>query len=383
MKTFQKITVVAFIGTLPLLGSCFKNTEGKTAKGMSVNPQAAAAPVLAAKAVVKTVPVQLQAFGNAEAFSTVSIKSQITGQLMTVHFKEGQAVKKGDLLFTIDPRPLQAALSQAQDKLSVDQAKLNFARNETRRYENQAKSGSAAQQKFEQARSASDALEAAVRADKAAIDTVKIQLEYCFIHSPIDGITGNLLVHEVNIVKANDVDLVTINQVTPILIKFAVPQQYLSDIQKFMKVGPIKDQAASARDHKPPVEGTLSFVNNTIDLTTGTVTLKATFANENHALWPGEFLRVTLFLTSQPNAVVVPSRAVQTGQSGSFVFVIKPDMSVETRQVTLGRVLGEETVIQEGIEADQTVVTDGQLRLMPGGKVQIKQSLTDNGQGAK
>ena len=332
-------------------------------------------PVTAGTVIQKTVPVQVRAIGNVETYSTISVKSQIDGQLIRVHFKEGQDVKKGDILFTIDPRPYEAALKQAEANLAKDSAQLENARVEVSRYVELVKKGYVAQEQYDQIRTNAAALEATVNAEKALVENARLQLRYCFIYSPITGRTGNLMANQGNLIKANaDNPMVTINQIQPIYVTFSVPEQYLSEIKKYMAGSKVKVEVYVTRDEDHPEEGVLTFIDNAVDMTTGTIKLKGTFANKEKRLWPGQFVNLILTLTTQPNAVVVPSQAIQTGQIGDYVFVIKSDLTVESRPVIIARTLDGETVVEKGLQPGDKVVTDGQLRLIPGAKVEIKTS---------
>lgn len=331
-------------------------------------------PVTVAVAVQKDVPVQIRAIGNVEAFNTVSIKAQVNGAISRVHFREGDDVHKGALLFTIDPRPYDAALKQAEAALAKDRTQAKFASEQVQRYGSLLKDGIVTQDQYDQLRANADAYEAAIAADRAAVDNARIQLGYCYIHSPIDGRTGNLAVKTGNLVKANDVPiLVTINQVTPILVTFTVPEKELGEIKNYLAAGKLKVDAVIPNDPKGPESGSISFLDNAVDMTTGTIKLKGTFANSGRRLWPGQFINVVMTLTTRPNSVVVPTLAVQTGQQGEFIFVVKKDNSVESRPVTVALSLGEESVIGRGVNPGETVVTDGQLRLVPGARVEVKQ----------
>lgn len=331
-----------------------------------------AVPVTAATVVQKTIPVEVRAIGNVEAYSTVSVKAQVAGEVERVFFKEGQDVKSGDLLFTLDPRPYQATLQQLEANLARDQAQLENARAQAERYTKLFEAGIVSKEQYDQFQSGADALAASVRADKAAIERAKVDLDYCSIRSPIGGRTGGLLVHPGNVVKANETNLVVINQIRPIYVAFSVPEQFLADIRRYMAVGPLKVEAIIPNDEARPTQGVLTFVDNAVDSTTGTVKLKATFDNPDQRLWPGQFVNVVLRLTSRPNAAVVPSQAVQTGQAGPYVFVINSGLIAEARPVVAGSTVGKETVIEKGLEPGETVVTDGQLRLAPGSKVELK-----------
>lgn len=332
----------------------------------------AAVPVKVAAVQQKTVPVEVNGIGTVEAYSTVSIKAQVSGILTAVHFRQGQDVHKGDLLFSIDHRPFEAALQQAEANLARDGAQAENARAQARRYARLLEEGVAAREQADQYQAAAQAQEAAVRADQAAVENAKIALQYCTIYSPLDGRTGALMVYPGNLVKANDVPvLVVINQLTPIYVNFTLPEQYLAPVKKFMATRTLKVKASIPDDSGPPEPGTVTFVDNAVDSTTGTIHLKATCANPQRRLWPGQFVNVVLTLTEQPNAIVVPEQAVQAGQAGSYVFVVKADSTVESRPVVAGQTLAGETIIEQGLRAGETVVTDGQLRLVPGSKVQV------------
>jgi multidrug efflux system membrane fusion protein len=333
---------------------------------------APAAPVSVAAAAEQDVPLQIKAIGNVEAYSTVQIKALVGGQMLAVHFKEGQDVRKGDPLFTIDPRPFQIALEQAEAGLAKDQALLRNAEDDVNRYVELAQKEYVTKETFEQLRANAEVLRAAVKADEAAVDNARLQLGYCDIRSPLDGRTGTLVVHPGNIVKANDTTaLVVINQVSPIYVSFSVPQQNLAQIRARQAEGPLKTEALIL-EGSPPVEGLLTFVDNAVDTATGTVLLKASFPNKDRALWPGQYLNVVLTLTVEKNVLVVPSPAVQTGQNGQYVMVVKTDMTVESRPVEVARTFEDKAVIRSGLKAGEQVVTDGLLRLAPGVKVEIR-----------
>jgi len=358
-------------------------------------------PVLVAVAAVKNVPVEVQVIGNVEAYSTISVKAQLNGELTKVYFHEGDYVHKGDLLFTIDPRPLQAALNQAEANLAKDQASLgqyqaNLARDEASaryaasqadRYTELFKGGIVSKDQAEQLRAGADAAAQLVAADKAAIESARatigasqatvenarVQLSFTSIRSPIDGRTGNLTVKQGNVVMANSLELMTINEVEPIYVTFAVPESQLPAIKNYMAGHTLQVRARPQDDPSAQEEtGDLTFVDNAVDVTTGTIKLKGTFQNKDHKLWPGQYVRVTLRLTMQQNAIVVPNQAVQTGQNGSFVYVVKTDRSVESRPVVTGIRVEQDLVVDKGLEVGETVVTEGQLRLAPGSKVVVR-----------
>jgi multidrug efflux system membrane fusion protein len=317
-------------------------------------------------------PVDVQAIGAVEALSTVSVKTQITGELTGVFFKEGQDVKKGDLIFTLDKRPFEAEIKRQEANLQRDTAQAHLAHLDADRYAGLFNSGVVSKQQYDQAQANAQALDAAVQADSAAVENARVQLIYCSLYSPINGRTGTLMIHQGNMIKANDTPfLVNINQIEPIYVTFPVPEQYLADIKRFAAAGTLPVKATIQGDNRP-VLGKLSFIDNAVDQATGTIKLKGEFANADRRLWPGQFVNVTLTLHAQPRAIVVPSQAVQNGQQGQFVFVIHPDLTVEARPVSVNRTSEGQSVIDKGLTAGERVVTDGQLRLVPGSKVEIK-----------
>ena len=355
-------------------GLCFLLWVGCSAKKAQTPglPPSYSAPVTTATASLATVPIQVHAIGNVEAYSTVSVKAQVAARIEKAYFTEGQDVRKGDLLFTLDRRPFDTALQQAEANLARDQAQLENAKAEEDRYTKLFQEGIVSKEQYDSMRTNADALAASVRADKAAIDKARIDLSYCSIQAPIDGRTGALLVHPGNLVKDNDAVLVVLNQIHPIYVTFSVPEQYLAEIKKYRAERSLQVEVSIPNQEQKPAEGPLTFIDNAVDNTTGTIKLKGTFENPDNRLWPGQFVNVALTLKTQPNAVVVPSQAVQTGQAGQYVFVVKQDMTAEYRPVVAGTSVAGETVIQKGLEAGETLVTDGQLRLVPGMKVAIK-----------
>jgi multidrug efflux system membrane fusion protein len=360
------LTGVIIAISAAFLGSCSNGNSSQP-------PKKPVVPVSAGTVAQKTVPVLLTAIGNVETVSTIQVKSQIGGILDKVHFKEGQDVAKGSLLFTIDPRQYEAQVKQAEANLAKDKAQLENAREEAQRYGELVKRGYVAREQYEQYRTNAAALEATVNADKAMVENAHLQLKYCYIYSPITGRTGNLIAAEGNLIKASaDTSMVVINQIQPIYVTFSLPEQNLPEIKKYMAQGKITVGAYLSKDDKTPEQGVLTFVDNTVDPTTGTIKLKATFQNAQKKLWPGQFVNVALTLTTQPNALLVPTSAIQTGQSGQFVFVVKNDNTVESRPIAAGRAIGDETVIDKGVTPGETVVTDGQVRLVPGARVEIK-----------
>lgn len=329
-------------------------------------------PVLVSTSVKRDVPVEINAIGTAEAYSTVSIKSLVGGQLMKVYFKEGQFVKKGDLLFRIDSRPFEAALAQSEANLARDTVLAKNAQEDAQRYASLVEQNLVSRELYDEIHAKAAAQQLTVEADKALVENDRLQLEYCSIRSPIDGRTGSILVHEGNVVKANENPMVVIEQINPINVAFSVPEQYLPEVKRYLEGGTLKVEAIIPQEEGSPEQGTFTFVDNSVNSATGTILLKATFENIEKRLWPGQFVTVSLRLTTQSNVVVVPSQAVQSGQAGHFIYVIKPDMTVESRTVKPGITYKGETVIENGLALGEKVVTDGQLRLVPGAKVLIK-----------
>jgi membrane fusion protein, multidrug efflux system len=358
------------------------NNQGRGSAGGARSREAV--PVLVATAVQKAVPVQLRAVGNVEPYTTVSIKSQVTGVLMEAHFKEGQDVKKGQQLFTIDPRPFEAALRQAEANMQRDNAQLKNLREQVRRYAELVEKQYVSREQYDLIKTNADAAEAVVEADKAAVENAKVQLSYCYIYSPVSGRVGSLLVNEGNLVRVNDgAPLVIINQVNPINVTFSVPEQHLSDLKRHMSAGQLKVDASFQSDEGRAEQGRLEFVDNAVDRSTGTIKLKATFANTERRLWPGQFINVALTLTTQPDAIVIPSEAVQVGQDGQHVFVVQPDKRVEVRPVTLGATSGGEAVIIKGLAAGEQIVREGQFLLGPGSRIEIKDTAVSQGKEEK
>jgi multidrug efflux system membrane fusion protein len=418
--------------TVACLGAC---SNGESNQGQLKNAaEREGVPVTIDTAVSKTVPVQIRAVGSVQAYASVTLKSQLDAEVARVHFSEGQAVKKGDLLFTLDPRPWETALRQAEANLGRDtaqlqqteaavaqtmaaekQAEANLARDaaqlenaniQLRRYKGLIDEGAVSGEMYDQVRTNAAALEATIEADKAAIantmasiraaqatvenskavikadqatvESARVQLSYTTIRAPMDARAGNLLVRAGSAVKARDdtAQMLVLNQIQPIYVSFSVPEQYLQDIKKFLAAGTLRVQASPRGQDDSPASGELSFVNNTVDPGTGTIQLKATFPNRESTLWPGQFVNVMLTLTTQPDAVVIPSQAIQTGQQGQYVYVMRPDSTVESRPVTVGLRLDGKTVIEKGVSPGDKVVTDGHLRLVPGTRVQVKNAAT-------
>ena len=355
---------VALLLTVPLLmASC---SEPK-------KPPPPPVPVLVGTVTEKTVPVELKVIGNVEAYASVSIKSRLSGQLVQVNFQEGQDVKQGELLFVIDPRPYEAALRQVEANLARDKALANKAQADAGRYAELIRKQFVSQQDYDQARATAESLSATVNAGQVAVQNARLNLSYCYIKAPITGRTGNLIANMGNMIKENaDTAMVVINQIQPIYASFAIPEQNLAAVRKFMAAEKIPVEAIIAGQEDKCEVGVLSFIDNTVDKSTGTIWCKATFTNESKRLWPGLFVNVVVQLSSQPNAILVPSQAIQTSQEGQIVFVVKPDLTVEIRPVEVGRPIDGDVIITKGLTPGERVVTEGQLRLAPGAKVEIK-----------
>lgn len=331
-------------------------------------------PVQAAMVERRSVPVEIRAIGHVETLATVAVKTRVGGEITQVAFREGQDVRPGDLLFLIDRRPYEAAVAEARARLERDRALAKNAEESAARYAELVKKDFVTPQQYDEMRANAAAALATVRADEAAVQSAELDLSYCRITSPIAGRTGSVLVHAGNILKqGDDRTLVTINQVRPIAVSFTVPESSLEAIRARYRAGEKLAVTAAPSEAPGATEtGELSFVDNAVDSGTGTIRLKATFANASGALWPGQFVNAVLSLSTDPNAVVIPTQALQTGQQGQFVFVVKSDLTVEPRPVTVSRTQGAFAVIAKGLEPEERVVTDGQLRLAPGSKVEIK-----------
>lgn len=334
---------------------------------------APAVPVETAPVVQKSVPVSVRAIGTVIAASTVTVRAQVTGEMTSVHFVEGGEVQKGQVLVRIDKRPLEAALAQAQAALDRDVAQAANAKAQAARYQGLLQRGITTQEQVDQIVANAAALDATVGADRAAVDNATLQLDYATIRAPLTGKTGLLQVHPGNLVRATETTpIVTINKITPVYVSFAVPESLLPDLKRYMARGKLAVTALPPADSGAPSKGTINFIDNAVDPTTGTIKVKGTFPNTDHKLWPGQYVNVDVTLSADANAIVVPTLAVQNGQSGPYVFVVKPDQTAELRNVTVARTLDTETVIMTGLAAGETVVTDGQLRLNAGTRVTSK-----------
>jgi multidrug efflux system membrane fusion protein len=322
------------------------------------------------------VPIQVSAIGSVQSIATVMVKSRIDGQIAQLHFKEGQEVKEGELLFTLDDRALRAQLAQSEATLERDRASLQRAKLEVTRQSGLANRGVASAQKFEDVETSLAVFEATVRADEAAVEAARVNLNYATILAPIDGRTGSVALKKGNLVKATELSsqtpLVTISQLRPIYVAFTVPERHLAELRAAEAEGKLPVVATIPSQPQSPIAGTLAFIDNQVDVATGTITLKAEFANDDTRLWPGQYVNITLTLGVQANAVVAPGAAIQIGQNGPYVFVVRPDSTVELRLVRVDRTINGKTVIAQGLAAGDRVVVDGQLRLDNGTRVAIQ-----------
>jgi multidrug efflux system membrane fusion protein len=330
-------------------------------------------PVVVSQVVTKTVPFEVASIGNVEAYRTVSVRSQVGGVLREIHFKEGDHVKKGQPLLLIDPAPYRAALEAAKATFARDQATAANLEQTVARYDELVKKNYITAQQHSDMLSQLASTKATVQADSAAVVSASLNLDYCSIASPIDGRIGEKLVDEGNVVKANsDNPLLVIHQIEPVFVRFTVPERYLTEILKRSGMQPLTVRAAAPEETPGAHTGKLTFIDNAVDRSTGTIMLKAEFANQGTMMWPGEFVNVVLVLKELLEAVVVPAQAIGTGQQGDYLFVLKSDATVELRPVTVQYRLDNDAVIERGVEPGERVVIDGQLRLRPGASVVVK-----------
>jgi multidrug efflux system membrane fusion protein len=367
MKSLCRGTAVVFVTLVILLVSACSGDAGKSS--------APPVPVMTAQVKSQSVPVSLISIGTVQSLRTVSVKSQVDGIIAQINFKEGDEVKAGDLLFTLDQRPFENNVHMAEADLVTARAQAGHADADVERYKPLDEQSLVAKDTYMQFVTAAKIAKATVQSKEAALANAELQLSYASITAPIDGRTGQLQLHEGALVKANDAGstLLTVNQLAPISVAYSLPEAYLDRVRLALNAGKKLTVTAVGTDvAAKKAEGTLEFIDNSVDSTTGTVLLKASFANAAHELWPGELVNVDTSLGLDEGVIVVPSPAVQNGQAGTQVFVVKPDQTVELRNVKVDRVDGDLTVIASGLKAGETVVTDGQLRLAPGAKVEVR-----------
>jgi multidrug efflux system membrane fusion protein len=380
MTNISKIASLHFVRAAALLAAavlaaaCAKKDEHAAVKETI--------PVTVGTAALQDVPLEVRAIGHVEPYSMVALKARVGGEVTQVGFKEGQTVRKGDMLFQIDPRPYQSSLAQAEAQLERDRAVAKNFEEDSKRYADLVQKDYVTKEQYDSTRSNAAAALATVKADQAAVENARLQLSYCTVTAPITARAGSVLVYPGNQVKGNDdKPLVVLNQIQPVYVTFSVPESSLAAIRQHarpgekLKVTAVAASGSGSSGAAPAAQtGELTFLDNAVDMTTGTIVLKATFPNENEALWPGEYRDVLLTLATESGAVVVPTQAVQTGQAGQFVYVVKSDLTVESRPIKTSRAYGAFTVISTGVQPGERVVTDGQLRLAPGAKVEIKQT---------
>ena len=365
------VTVLAAAGAATYI---VKDSRAKEPPAKGAGKGVATVPVMVAAATQQTLPVTVQAIGNVEAYTTVAVKARIDGQILSVNFQEGKEVRKGEILFRIDPRPFEASLKQSEAQALRDIASRDQAASQERRYQELLDKNFVSKDAYAQFRTNATTAEATSRASQAALENAKLNIEYTVIRAPIDGFVGRALLQAGNMVKANDtISLVVINQVKPVYVNFAIPEQQLPVVRDLMGKNPLTVEVTAPGADKPLAIGRIAFLDNAVDQTTGTIKVRAVFDNGSVSLWPGQFVTVRVNLYDQENAIVVPSRALQTGPSGQFVYVIRPDMTAEVRKVVVTRSQGDISVLAEGALAkDEKVVVRGALRLAPGSKVTIQ-----------
>jgi multidrug efflux system membrane fusion protein len=373
----KRLVLIALLVVAVACGYFFRDVFfGASNETRSARP-APAQLVVADVATQSPTPILVTAIGTVQSIATVMIKSRVDGEIAKVNFEEGQEVKEGDILFTLDDRALRAQVQQAEANLERDRAQFERNQLEVKRQTELAGRGVASAQKLEDVKTSVAVSDATVRASEATAENARVNLNYTSIRAPITGRTGSVALKRGNVVKAVDtaptvMPLVTITQLRPIYVAFTVPEQYLAGLRGAMTAGPVPVVATVPSQPQSPTTGTLTFIDNQVDSATGTISLKAKYPNEDDRLWPGQFVNVTLTLGMQENAVAVPSGAIQVGPNGPYVFVIRPDSTVELRLVKPDRVVGGKTVVAEGMAAGERVVVDGQLRLGNGTRVAVQ-----------
>jgi len=375
-RVYLAIAFVLLLAGAGWLWSGIGSDSARSSPDANAGRRAApAVPVIAAPVVEKAMPFQVEAIGTVQTIASVVVRPRIDTQIMKVLFKEGDAVKAGDVLFELDSRAMEAQIAQSEAQLARDRAQLVNAKRDVERYSTLLQRDYASRAQTDKAKTDEQSLDATVKADEAALDTLRVLRTYYTIKAPISGRTGTIFLKEGNVVKGNDnataTQLVTINQMDPIYVAFSVPQQVLGELRDAQRAGPVRI-AATIPNTTTRIEGQVAFVDNTIDVASGTITIKATMPNADEKLWPGQFVNVVLTLRVDPDVLVIPSPSIQIGQNGNYVFVIKPDQTVEPRPVKVSRTVGLEAVISDGLKAGERVVVDGQLRLTTGTRVEAR-----------
>jgi multidrug efflux system membrane fusion protein len=374
MSTGKRYAILAGLAVVVAAGAVVAYFSGDSrAREKPAAKAPAGAPVAVVAAVQQSVPVRLQAIGNVEPYASVAVKSRVDGQILEVHFREGQEVKKGEILFRIDPRPFEAAARQAEAQALRDAASRDQAASQERRYQELLEKNFVSKDAYAQYRTNAQTAQATAKATEAALENAKLNLEYTVIRSPINGYVGRALLQAGNMVKANDtISLVVINQIKPVYVSFAIPEQELARVRDLLRKGPLTVEVAAPGTDKPVAAGRIAFLDNAVDQTTGTIKVRAIFDNGEAVLWPGQFYTVRVKLFDEENAILIPSRAVQTGPAGQFVYVVKPDMTVEVRRVVVARTDGDSAVLGDSaVRKGDQVVVRGALRLAPGVKVNV------------
>lgn len=372
-KKSKKVVIALYAIAILSVASLLTGCKGKQQMSFERPP----APVTVAVAQQKDVPIYIDAIGNTVARELVKVQPQISGRITQIHFKDGADLKKGALLFTVDPRPFEAQLNEAQANLAQAKAVLGLAKIQFERVQGLIDSKAISKEDFDTKKNAVDVAEANVLQRQAEVETARIKLEYCSIHSPIDGRAGKRLVDVGNIVKENETELLTIQRLDPIYADFTVTENDLSVVQQNAQKGTLKTQVMLPDDVDHPRDGDLTFMDNSVLTGTGTVTLRATIPNSDHLFWPGRFVKVRLILSTKRNAVLIAAAAPQQSAKGPFVYVIKPDDTAELRPVTVGQQQGDQVVITQGVQPGEKVVVNGQLGVTPGGKVRIEENIAD------
>jgi multidrug efflux system membrane fusion protein len=352
--------------------AAYFSTDSRAREARKVAKGPAPVSVTVAAVARETVPVRLRAIGNVEAYLTVAVKARVDGQIVDVNFREGQPVRKGEVLFRIDPRPYEAALRQAEANALRDRAARDQARSQERRYQELLAKNFISKDAYSQMLTNAETAEATAKASTAALENARLNLEYCTIRSPLDGYVGKVLLQAGNLVRASDTNpLVVINQVKPIYVSFAVPEQFLPEIRKYNAAAPLPVDVIPTDPAGPRPSGKLIFIDNAVDPSTGTIRMRAQFENADVALWPGQFVSVSVKIYEQPDAIVIPSQAVQNGPDGQYVYVVGADSLAEVRRIQVQRADGERTIVASGLQPGEQIVTRGQLRLAPKTRVQI------------
>jgi len=362
--------VLLFVTAIFLFTACKNENQSKSGKGKA--GEKPPAPVRVTQVTEKIIPVEIEGTGHVEAGTSINVRARVSGKLLSVHFKEGDSVTKGDLLFSVDPAPFKTKREQARADLERDRAKRNLAAKQVKRYSTLSDKGYLSTEEYEQLQNDVAVLDATIRSDKAAVESANLDLSYCSVRAEISGVAGEIAVDAGNLVTPNDsTPLTTLRQIERLDVSFSVPEQYFGAIRTARNKGPVTVEARGNGDSGSPVRGALTFIDNSIDSATGTVMLKARFDNTDKTLWPGQFVQVVVGLPVESKGLVIPTQALQTGQKGLYVYVLKKDNTVEMTAVSAGRAVNGETLIERGLSYGETVVVEGQLKLSKGSAVKV------------